>query len=257
MWLSTGISGLVVSDVGFIFATGSFSGWTVLPQGSLELPKTFKGPFSNGRRIQLSPTKLVQMKETVQMKEREERTEWSGEGMSCLRKQRMGEAVRKVLFSCWVTSNPLQPHGLQHTRLPCPLLSPRVCSNSCPLSQWFYPTISSTVTLFSSCPQYFPASESFPISWPFTSGGQNIGASASASVLPMNSQKVRKAIWGNLFPLNMSNRKGLLPNPVQIIIRKQSQPSIVNEEIPERHAHTKDENYDLVLPDKWKEILKI
>ena len=88
----------------------------------------------------------------------------------------------------------------------------------------------------------------------FASGGQNIGASASASVLPMNSQKVRKAIWENLFPLNMSNRKGLLSNPVQIIMRKQGKLSTVNEEIPERHAHTKDENHDLVLPDKWKEI---
>ena len=88
----------------------------------------------------------------------------------------------------------------------------------------------------------------------FASGGQTIEVSASASVLPMNSQKVRKAIWANLFPLNMSNRKGLLPNAVQIIIRKQSKLSTVNEEIPERHAHTKDENHDLVLPNKWKEI---
>ena len=70
----------------------------------------------------------------------------------------------------------------------------------------------------------------------------------------MNSQKVRKAIWENLFPLNRSNRKGLLSNPVQIIIRKQGKLSTVNEEIPERHAHTNDENHDLVLPDKWKEI---
>ena len=85
-------------------------------------------------------------------------------------------------------SNCLWPHGLQHTRLPCPLLSPGVCSNSCPLSQWCHPTISSSVTPFSSCPQSFPASESFPISWLFASGGQSIGASASTSVLPMNIQ---------------------------------------------------------------------
>ena len=69
-----------------------------------------------------------------------------------------------------------------------PPLSPRVCSNSCPLSRWCHPTISSSVTLFSSCPQSFPASGSFPMSQLFTSGGQNIGASASASVLPMNIQ---------------------------------------------------------------------
>ena len=76
---------------------------------------------------------------------------------------------------------------LQCTRLLCPPLSPRVCPNSCPLCQWCYLTIESSVTPFS-CPQSFPASGSFPVSWLFTSGGQNIGASASASVLPMNIQ---------------------------------------------------------------------
>ena len=85
-------------------------------------------------------------------------------------------------------SNSLQTHGLQHTRLPCPSLSPRVCSNSCPLSRWCHPNISSSVIPFSSCPQCFPASESFPMSLLFTSGGHSIGASASASVLPMNIQ---------------------------------------------------------------------
>ena len=74
------------------------------------------------------------------------------------------------------------------TRLPCPSPSPGVFSNSCPLSQWYHPTISSSVTSFSSCPQYFPASGSFPKSQLFTSGSQSIGASTSASVLPMNIQ---------------------------------------------------------------------
>ena len=77
---------------------------------------------------------------------------------------------------------------LQHGRLPCPSPSPRVCSNPRPLSQWFHPTISSPVTPFSSCPQSFPASGSFPVSWLFTPGGQSIRASSSASVLPMNIQ---------------------------------------------------------------------
>ena len=81
----------------------------------------------------------------------------------------------------------LQHRGLQNTRLPRPSLSPEICSNSCPLSQWCHPTISS-VTPFSSCPQSFPASGSFSLSWLFESGGQSIGASASASVLPMNIQ---------------------------------------------------------------------
>ena len=83
-------------------------------------------------------------------------------------------------------SNSLGPHGLQHTRLPYPSLSPSVCSNSCPLSQWCYLTISSSATLFFSSPQSCPASGSFPMSRLFTSGGQSIGA--SVSVLPMNIQ---------------------------------------------------------------------
>ena len=83
----------------------------------------------------------------------------------------------------------LRPHGLQHTRLPYPSLSPRICSNSCSLSQWCYPTTSSSVTPFSSCPQSFPASRSLPMSWLFTSGGHSTGVSVSASVLPMNLSK--------------------------------------------------------------------
>ena len=90
-----------------------------------------------------------------------------------------------LLFCLWVVSDSLWPHGLQHASLPCPLLSLRVCSNSCLLSQWCHPTISLSSALFS-CPQSFPASGSFPVSWLFASGGQKIVA--SASVLPMNIQ---------------------------------------------------------------------
>ena len=82
----------------------------------------------------------------------------------------------------------LQPRGLQHARLPCPSLSHRVCSNSCPFSWWCHSIISSSVTLFSSCLQSFPGSGSFPMSHLIESGGQSPGASASASVLPMNIQ---------------------------------------------------------------------
>ena len=85
-------------------------------------------------------------------------------------------------------SNSLRPFGLQHSRFPCPSPSPRACSNSCPLSRWYHPTISSSVIPFSSWLQSFPASGSFPMSQLFSSGGQSIGASASASVLPMNIQ---------------------------------------------------------------------
>ena len=85
-------------------------------------------------------------------------------------------------------SDSLQPCELQQARLLCPPLSPAVCSNSCPLSQGCYLTISSSAALVSFCLQSFPASRSFPMSWVFTSGGQSIGASASASALPMNIQ---------------------------------------------------------------------
>ena len=101
-----------------------------------------------------------------------------------------------LLFSRPVMSYSLQPHGLQHTRPPCPLLSPRVCPSSCPLHWWYHPAISSSDTLFSFCPQSFPASETFPMSQLFSSGDQNTGASTSASVLPMSVQ--------GLFPLRLA-----------------------------------------------------
>ena len=84
-------------------------------------------------------------------------------------------------------SDSLWPHGLQHIGLLCPSPSPGACSNSCPLSRWCHPTISSFVVPFS-CPQSFPASGSFPVSQFFASGGQSVEASASASVLPVNIQ---------------------------------------------------------------------
>ena len=87
-----------------------------------------------------------------------------------------------VQFSHSVVSSSLQPHGLQHTRLPCPSPISGACSNSRPLSRWCHTTVSSFVILISSCPQSFPASGSFPTSQFFTAGGQRIGASASALV---------------------------------------------------------------------------
>ena len=92
-----------------------------------------------------------------------------------------------LLFSHLVVSDSLWPQGLQHTRLPCPSQTPGACSDSCPLSQWCHPTISCFVIPFS-CLQSFPASGSFPMSQFFTSGGQSIGVSASASVLPVTIQ---------------------------------------------------------------------
>ena len=93
-----------------------------------------------------------------------------------------------VQLSHSVMSDVLQPHGLQHTRPPCPSPTPRVYPDSCPLSWWCHPTISSSVVPFSSCPQSFPASGSFPVSQLFASGGQSIGVSTSISVLPVNTQ---------------------------------------------------------------------
>ena len=94
--------------------------------------------------------------------------------------------VQKHQFS--VMSNSLQPHRQQHTRPPCPLPLPGACSNSCPLGQWWHPTISSSAIPVSSCLQSSSASGSFLMSQLFTLGGQNIGDSTSASVLPLNIQ---------------------------------------------------------------------
>ena len=105
--------------------------------------------------------------------------------------------IVSVQFSRSVVSNSLRPHGLQHARLPCPSPTPRACSNSCPLSWWCHPTISSSVVPFSSHLQSFPASGSFPVSHLFTSGSQSLGALASAWVLPMNIQG-----W---FPLSLTS----------------------------------------------------
>ena len=101
-----------------------------------------------------------------------------------------------VLFSCWVVSNFLWPHAMQHITLPCSPSSPGVCSNSCSLTQWCHPTILSSVARFSSCPQSLPESGSFPVTGLFASSGESIEASASASVLPMNIQD-----W---FPLELA-----------------------------------------------------
>ena len=100
-----------------------------------------------------------------------------------------------VQFSCSVVSDSLWPHELQHTRPPCPSPTPGVYPNSCWSSRWCHPAISSSVVPFSSCPQALPASESFPMSQLFSWGGQSIGASALASVLPMNTQDWSPLEW--------------------------------------------------------------
>ena len=106
------------------------------------------------------------------------------------------QLIYSVVFSSVTQSCFLRPHGQQHARLPCPSPIPRACSNSCWLSRWCHPTSSSSVVPFSSHLQSVPASGSFPMNWLFASGGQSIGASVSASVLPMNIQD-----W---FPLGLT-----------------------------------------------------
>ena len=103
--------------------------------------------------------------------------------------------VYSVQFSHSVVSDSLRPHELQHARPPCPSPTPRVYSNLCPSSWWCHPGISSSVVPFSSCPQSLPASGSFPMSQLFTWDGQSIGVSASASVLPMNTQDWSPLGW--------------------------------------------------------------
>ena len=117
-----------------------------------------------------------------------------------------------VQFSRSVVSDSLWPHESQHARPPCPSPTPGVHSNSCPSSQWYNPAISSSVIPFSSCPQSLPASGSFPMSQLFAWGGQNIGVSASASVLPMNTQDQSPLGWTGWISLQSKRLSGVFSN---------------------------------------------
>ena len=117
-------------------------------------------------------------------------------------------------LSCSVMSNSLQTHGLQHSRFPCPSPTPGAYWNSCPLSRWCHPTISSSVIRFSSHLQSFPAPGSFPMSQFFTSGGQRIGVPASASVLPMNIQ--------DRFPLGLTGWISLIQETLKTLLQHHS-----------------------------------
>ena len=124
-----------------------------------------------------------------------DRTQVSSTGMLILycwpTRETLQSMLNSVQFSRSVMSDSLWPHGLQHARLPCPSPNPWVCSNSCPLSRWCHPTISSSVFPFFSCLQSFPPSEAFPMSQFFAWGGQSIGASASRSVVSLNIQEAQ------------------------------------------------------------------
>ena len=115
-----------------------------------------------------------------------------------------------VQFKHSVMSDYLWPHELQHTRPPCPSSTPGDYSNSCPSSRWCHPAISSSVVHFSSCLQSFPASGCFPMSQLFAWGGQSIGVSASASVLPMNTQDWSPLGWTGWISLQSKGLSSLL-----------------------------------------------
>ena len=111
-----------------------------------------------------------------------------------INKKLRANVISSVQFSHSVMSNSLRPHGPQHAMPPCPSPTPRVYPNSCPLSQWCHPTVSSSVVPAFSCPQSFPASGSFQMSQLFASGGQSIGVSASTSVM-LSSKTLKTIRW--------------------------------------------------------------
>ena len=117
-----------------------------------------------------------------------------------------------IQFSCSVMSDSLQPRFLQHFRLPCPSPTPGACSNSCPSSWWCHPTISSSIIPFSSCLQSFPPLGSFQMSQFFTSGGQSIGVSVSASVLQVNIQDWFPLGWTGLISLQSKGLSRVFSN---------------------------------------------
>ena len=127
--------------------------------------------------------------------------------MICMYFTKCSIQFSSVHFSCSVMSDSLRPHGPQHSRPPCPSSTPRVYSNSSPLSRWCHPTISSSAVPFSSCPQSFPASGSFQMSQLFASHGQTTGVLASASVLPMNTQDWFPLGWTGW--ISLQSLKGL------------------------------------------------
>ena len=117
-----------------------------------------------------------------------------------------------VQFSCSILSDSLRPHGLQHTRPPCSSPTPRASSNSCPSSRWCHPTISPSIVPFSSCLHSSPASGSFQMSKLFETGGQSIGVSASAFVLPMNTQDWYPLGWTGCISLQSKGLSRVFSN---------------------------------------------
>ena len=149
-----------------------------------------------------------------------------------------------VQFSRSVVSASLRPHESQHARPPCPSPTPRVHPNPCLSSQWCHSTTSSSVVTFSSCPQSFPASGSFPMSQLFVSGGQNIGVSASASVLPMNTQDRSPLGWTSWISLQSKGLSRVSPTPQFKSINSSVLSFLYSPTLTSIHDHWKNHSLD-------------
>ena len=150
-----------------------------------------------------------------------------------------------VEFSCSVVSNSLRPHEPQHARPPCQSPTPGVYPDSCPLYWWCHPAISSSVVPFSSCPQSLPATESFPMSQLFASGGQTIGVSVSTSVLPKNTQYWSPLGWTGWISLQSKGLSRVFSNTtVQKHQFFSAQLSLQSNSLTSIHDHWKNHSFD-------------
>ena len=147
-----------------------------------------------------------------------------------------------VQFSCSVVSDSLWPHGLQHARFPCPSPTPRAYSNSCPLSWWCHPTISSAVAPFSSCLSSFSVSGSFPVSQFLVSGGQSIGA--SASVIPMNIQDWSPLGWTGWISLQSKGLSRVFSNTTVKILNSLVLSFLYSLTLTSIHDYWKNHSFD-------------
>ena len=152
--------------------------------------------------------------------------------------------INSVQFSCSVVSNSLWPHGLQHARPSCPSPTPGVSWNSCPLSQWCHPTISSSVVPISSCLQSLPEAWSFQMTQFFASGGQSIGASALASVLPMNIQDWFPWDWMVWSPCSPRDSQESSPTPQFKSINSSALSFLHSPTLTSIHDHWKNHSLD-------------
>ena len=152
--------------------------------------------------------------------------------------------MSSVQFSCSVVSDSLWPHESHHTRPPCPSPGPRVNPNSCPLSWWCHPTISLSVSPFSSCPQSYPAWGSFQMGQLFTSGGQSIGVSASTSVLPVHTWDWSPLGWTGWISLQSKGPSRVFPTPQFKCINSSVFSFLYSPTLTSIHDHWKNHSFD-------------